>query len=185
MAGLATSTVMLSGCAAKQEANDTLPPVAAAPSASEAALPSLGPPDLPMPDDARTQDAAGAQAFVRYYIDLINRTSTVLDAAPLREFSDGCRDCSRIATNVEEDAAAGRDYEGGEITITQLLTPVMRDGEASIPLYVSQVPLTVHDPSGAPIEDLSSTGFPETFSGIGLQWNEDLHTWVMQDFTIG
>src|SRR5919112_63388 len=74
----------------------------ASPSATEAALPPLGPPDLPMPVEARTQDAAGAEAFVRYYIDLINRTSTVMDAAPLREFSHSCADCNRIATATEE-----------------------------------------------------------------------------------
>ena len=59
-----------------------------------------------MPDEARTQDAAGAEAFVRYYIELINRTSTVMDAEPLREFSDGCRDCDRIA--IEHRGGCGR-----------------------------------------------------------------------------
>jgi hypothetical protein len=98
LAGLAAGAVVLSGCSERQEAADTLPEADATPSASEPELPPLGPPDLPMPAEARTQDAAGAEAFVRYYIDLINRTSTVMDAAPLREFSDGCEDCERIAS---------------------------------------------------------------------------------------
>ena len=61
-----------------------------------------------MPDEARTQDAAGAEAFVRYYIELINRTSDVMDAEPLREFSDGCEDCDRIA-----DATSKRTRNAG------------------------------------------------------------------------
>ena len=72
-----------------------------------------------MPDEARTQDAAGAEAFVRYYIELINRTSTVMDAQPLRDFSDGCRDCDRIAGSIEEDTQAGKRYAGGEIIISR------------------------------------------------------------------
>ncbi len=104
---LLAGAAALTGCSEKQEASESLPSTSSA-SPSEDALPPLGPADLPMPDEARTQDAAGAEAFVRYYIELINRTSTVMDAQPLRDFSDGCRDCDRIADNVEADAVAGR-----------------------------------------------------------------------------
>jgi hypothetical protein len=120
LAGLAAGAVVLSGCSERQEAADTLPEADATPSASEPELPPLGPPDLPMPAEARTQDAAGAEAFVRYYIDLINRTSTVMDAAPLREFSDGCLDCNRIASVVDKDATLGHQYDGGLISITTM-----------------------------------------------------------------
>ena len=112
VAGLLAGGVVLSGCSEKQEANDSLPTASASPTEDE--LPPLGPEDLPMPDEARTQDAAGAEAFVRYYIELINRTSDVMDAEPLREFSDGCADCERIATNTDEAAPLGHDYEGGD-----------------------------------------------------------------------
>lgn len=100
---LVASAAMLVGCAEKQEASDSLPSESSA-APTEDELAPLGPEDLPMPDEARTQDAAGAEAFVRYYVDLINRTSTVMDAQPLREFSNGCRDCARIATSIEQDA---------------------------------------------------------------------------------
>jgi hypothetical protein len=122
---LAAGGVVLSGCSDRQEANDTLPEADASPSASESVLPPLGPPDLPMPAEARTQDAAGAEAFVRYYIDLINRTLTVMDAAPLREFSQGCEDCERIARNVEADATAGYSYSGGHVDIVEIPAPLL------------------------------------------------------------
>ncbi len=105
VAGLLAGGVVLSGCSEKQEANDSLPTASASPTEDE--LPPLGPEDLPMPDEARTQDAAGAEAFVRYYIELINRTSDVMDAEPLREFSDGCPDCDRVADATDEDASGG------------------------------------------------------------------------------
>ena len=68
MIGVVIGTALLSGCSEKHEANDTLPP----PSAAETteALPKLGPADFPVPDEARTKDAAGAEAFLRYFVDL-------------------------------------------------------------------------------------------------------------------
>ena len=109
---LLAGAAMLTGCSEKQEASESLPTTSSA-EPTEDALPPLGPEDLPMPDEARTQDAAGAEAFVRYYIELINRTSTVMDAQPLRNLSDGCRDCDRIAGSIEDrcrkrESAIGR-----------------------------------------------------------------------------
>ena len=63
--------MLLGGCSEKQEANDTLPSASAAETTE--ALPEVGPADFPVPDEARTKDAAGAEAFLRYYIDLLNR----------------------------------------------------------------------------------------------------------------
>jgi hypothetical protein len=149
VAGLAAGAVLLSGCSGQQEANDTLPGADASPSASEAELAPLGPPDLPMPAEARTQDAAGAEAFVRYYIDLINRTSTVMDAAPLREFSSNCEECSRIATDAENDAAAGYRYDGGKLTITWI--EAFRTGRNDrVGLVIDQAALRVTDQDGNP-----------------------------------
>ncbi len=68
MIGVLVGAALLSGCSEKQEANDTLP----TPSAAETteALPELGPPDLPMPAEAREQTVEGADAFTRYYVEI-------------------------------------------------------------------------------------------------------------------
>ena len=50
---------LLGGCSEKQEANDTLPSASAAETTE--ALPEVGPADFPVPDEARTKDAAGAE----------------------------------------------------------------------------------------------------------------------------
>ncbi|WP_091380760.1 DUF6318 family protein [Geodermatophilus sp. DSM 45219] len=182
MAGLAAGAVVLSGCSEEQAASDTLPEADASPSASEPALPPLGPADLPMPDEARTQDAAGAEAFVRYYIDLINRTSTVMDAAPLREFSDGCEDCNRIATRAEEAAAAGEDYEGGEITITDIGDPLIKPGTAEMALRIDQAELIVLDSTGSPTEG-GSPAYSNVLGGVSLAWQVDRLSWSMTGLT--
>ncbi|MFW3169908.1 DUF6318 family protein [Geodermatophilus sp. CPCC 206100] len=184
VAGLTAGVALLGGCAQEQPASDTLPSASAASPSTDAGLPPLGPADLPMPDEARTQDAAGAEAFVRYYIDLINRTSTVMDAAPLREFSDGCRDCDRIAIAVEQDAAAGYQYAGGSLNITAVGSPLMKEGAAELALRADQAPLVVKDASGAPIEDLETPEYLELSGGVALAWDSNRESWTMTTLTL-
>jgi hypothetical protein len=184
LAGLAAGAVVLSGCSERQEAADTLPEADATPSASEPELPPLGPPDLPMPAEARTQDAAGAEAFVRYYIDLINRTSTVMDAAPLREFSDGCTECNRIASNTEVAAANGQVFRDGEISIIQMGKPLIADGTAQLALRVDQARFVVVDASGTSV-DGGSEAYTNISGGVALEWNSSDMTWSMTQLTFG
>jgi hypothetical protein len=184
LAGLAAGAVVLSGCSERQEAADTLPEADATPSASEPELPPLGPPDLPMPAEARTQDAAGAEAFVRYYIDLINRTSTVMDAAPLREFSDGCAECNRIATNTETDAAAGRNYEGGEISLEEITPAFIKDQTAEMSIRVNQARFVVLDSSQNPTEG-GSDAYTDIAGGVAVRWDSGLQSWSMINLTFG
>ena len=61
-----------------------------------AARPS-GPADFPVPDEARTKDAAGAEAFLRYWIDLLNRQQAIPAGQPLRDLGPECQECLRIA----------------------------------------------------------------------------------------
>jgi hypothetical protein len=184
LAGLAAGAVVLSGCSERQEAADTLPEADATPSASEPELPPLGPPDLPMPAEARTQDAAGAEAFVRYYIDLINRTSSVMDAAPLREFSDGCTECNRIASNTEVAAANGQVFRDGEISIIQMGKPLIADGTAQLALRVDQARFVVVDASGTSV-DGGSEAYTNISGGVALEWNSSDMTWSMTQLTFG
>ena len=183
LACLLAAGTALAGCSEKQEANTSLPSTSAA-APTEEELPPLGPEDLPMPDEARTQDAAGAEAFVRYYIELINRTSTVMDPAPLREFSDRCRECDRLAINVEKAAAAGKDYENGEITITKVGQPVTTDVSTDLPITVDQAEFVVLDAAGMPTEG-GSDPYSDISGGVALKWDETRVCWVMRDLTFG
>jgi hypothetical protein len=185
VAGLAAGALALSGCSERQEANDTLPEADASPSASEPSLPPLGPPDLPMPAEARTQDAAGAEAFVRYYIDLINRTSTVMDAAPLREFSNGCAECDRIAADTENDGAAGYRYKGGAITITATGDAFIKEEKAEIAFVADQASLQVVDSNSEPVTDLSFGAYSGFSGGASAGWDSIQSTWRLTGLTLG
>lgn len=181
---LVAGSAVLTGCSDKQEASDSLPSTSSA-APTEDELPPLGPEDLPMPDEARTQDAAGAEAFVRYYFELINRTSTVMDAQPLRDLSDGCRDCDRIADNVEKDAAAGYQYRGGTVTITDTGPPLLKPGTAEIGLIVDQAPSYAVDSAGAEVDELALPAYADVSGAASMLWNPEQKTWLMSSFTLG
>jgi hypothetical protein len=184
-AALVLTVAVLSGCSSEEPANETLPSASAEPSATADALPPLGPSDLPMPPEARTQDAAGAEAFTRYYIDLINQTASTMDTAPLREFSDQCSDCERIARDLEADAAAGYRYDGGTLTI-ESMAPAFRPGETvEVGFVVTQAPLQVVDTGGQPVEGLGFPEYPNLQSGIAARWDTSRSTWVVTTLTLG
>lgn len=181
----ALAVAVLSGCSGEQEPAQTLPSSSTGTSTSAEALPPLGPPDLPMPAEARTHDGAGAEAFTRYYIDLINRTSTVMDADPLREFSDQCADCERIARDTEADTAAGYTYVGGTLTI-EAIGQAFQPGETvEVGFVVTQAPLQVVDHSGRPVQGLSFPEYPHEQSGIAARWDASRSTWVVTTLTLG
>jgi hypothetical protein len=105
-----------------------------------------------------------------------------MDAQPLREFADGCRDCDRIASATEEAAAAGYDYEGGDMTILEIGPPVMKDNVASLPIVIDQAEFVVLDASGVPTHG-GSEAYPSVTGGIGLTWDSGRNTWLMTDMT--
>src|SRR3712207_9217492 len=113
-------TLLLTSCSEKQEASETLPTASASPTED---LPPLGPPDFPVPAEARTKDAAGAEAFLRYWIDLINLQRDIPAGQPLRDLGPDCNDCWRIAKNYEAAAAAGQRYDGGQLQLNDVTEP--------------------------------------------------------------
>ncbi|RBY75123.1 hypothetical protein DQ239_17400 [Blastococcus sp. TF02-09] len=181
---LVISATLLSGCSEKQEANTTLPSTTSAPTVE--ALPPLGPADFPVPDEARTQDAAGAEAFVRYWIELLNRQQAIPSGQPLRDLSSPeCDECSRIAGAFDDAAAAGHRYEGGELSLNDVAEPLMGDGEAAIAFGVRVQPLTVRAPTGSPVPGGVGELVSNAGSGMRLAWSEESRSWIITRMTIG
>jgi hypothetical protein len=180
--GLLLGTALLSGCAEKQEARDTLPTASAAPTTEE--LPDLGPADFPVPDAARTKDAAGAEAFLRYWIDLLNHQRPLLDSEPLRALGPECRECLRIADNYDEAAASGQRYEGGELSLNDVTEPQLNGEEASINFGLRQEAVRLVDAAGNAV-DAGLPVQPNLSSGITLVWSESEEAWLVASVTLG
>ncbi|SDF40356.1 hypothetical protein SAMN05660662_2056 [Blastococcus aurantiacus] len=183
---LVAGAAALTGCSEKQEANESLPTTSSA-EPSEDALPPLGPQDLPMPDEARTQDAAGAEAFVRYYFALLNKSLTDMDPQHLRQFAeDGCDVCERVARETESDAAQGYTYRGGELTVAGEVSVTMTGpAEAQSAFIADQAPMTVLDRTGVPVPGLDFDGEEALSSGTITVWDPSLRSWQLTELTLG
>jgi hypothetical protein len=181
VAGLAAGALVLSGCSERQEAADTLPE-ADAPS-SEPELPPLGPPDLPMPAEARTQDAAGAEAFVRYYIDLISNAQTTLDSTWIRDLSRGCKTCDQLAVSFDEDRASGYAREGGDVRVLSISTPAVDGGEAQAAFNLQQGAQRVTK-NGAPVTGLETPEQESLSAGAILTWQAERQTWLIAQLDV-
>lgn len=175
-------TTLLTGCAAKQEARDTLPTASAAPTTE--ALPQLGPADFPVPDEARTKDAAGAEAFLRYWIDLLNRQRAIPAGQPLRDLGPECQECLRIAQNYDEVAAAGSRYVGGDLTLNDVPAPVLSEDGAAISFGARREPVSVLDSKGAVVDARPEPAL-NLGSGIDLSWSDENQSWLVTGFNLG
>jgi hypothetical protein len=179
--GILVGTALLSGCSQKTEANDTLPSTSATPTTE--ALPSVGPADFPVPDAARTKDAAGAEAFLRYWIELMNRQRAVPAGQPLRDLGPECQECLRIARVYDDAAAAGRHFQGGDLAVDVLATPVIEGEDALISFRARQEALALVDSAGTALESLPAD--TNLSSGVGLVWVEDDSSWLVTGFNVG
>ena len=181
--GLVVGTALLTGCSEKDEASNTLPSTSSA--ATTEALPPLGPADFPVPDEARTKDAAGAEAFLRYFIEVLNRQQAIPDGQALMDLGQDCRECLRIATAFDDAAVAGHRYEGGKLTLNDVTDPQLSGDTASITFGTRVEAVTVRDSNGAPVPDGQGDLNPNAGSGISLIWSEDLQSWLVTGVTIG
>jgi hypothetical protein len=182
VAGLIVGTTLLSGCSQKVEANDTLPSTSAAKTTE--ALPPMGPVDFPVPAEARTKDPAGAEAFLKYWIDLINHQRAVPNGGPLRDLGPDCQECLRLAQNYDEAAAAGNKYVGGELSLHDLAAPQLESNSAVLSFLLRREPVSLVDGTGAALESRTDPA-PDLSSGITLAWSAENNAWLVTTFSIG
>jgi hypothetical protein len=183
IAGLVVGTTLLSGCSQKVEANDTLPSTSTSP--TTASLPPVGPADFPVPDEARTKDAAGAEAFLRYFIDLINRQQAIPAGQPIRDLGPECQECLRIARAFDESAAAGYRYNGGELSLNDVPAPQMDGDRADIVFGARAEAVSLRDAAGAAVPGGQAEAQPNAGSGIALAWSEPDQSWLVVEFNVG
>jgi hypothetical protein len=179
------AAALLAGCSGgTQQASTTLPTTSApAAAAASPTLPPLGPPDFPMPADARQQTPQGFNAFTRYYVSLINRLQTDLDPTYLRQLSRGCSTCDRIAGDAQSDSAKGYRYEGGTLTITALAPAHLTSRGAENAFTADQTAYAVVDAAGNHVAELSGAALPHMPAGAQGVWSGD--HWVITNLSFG
>lgn len=189
MAALAAAVVCaaaLAGCSSGGQASETLPTTSTASGSAEPSetLRPLGPPDLPMPAEAREQTPAGAEAFLRYYMDVYNLAQRTLDSQYMREFSRDCATCDQLADDIDADQALRYTYEGGALTVNGVSPPVLSGSQAETAFSITQAPLTVLGSDGSPVPELT---FPERNSpgcGAIMAWSNETSSWVISQWDV-
>ena len=183
-AALTLATALLSACSAEAEAPSQSLPTTSAPATTTEALPIVGPPDFPVPPEARTQDAAGAEAFLRYWIDLLNRQQAIPAGQPLRDLGPDCDECRRIAANYDETAAAGEKYVGGDVSLNDVPPAVFNGDRAEVSFGARIEAVSIVDAIGAVVDP----GVPlqaNLGSGIRLAWSDAHRAWLVTEFNLG
>lgn len=178
----AVAIAVLGSCSRGETANETLPE--ASPSAAETsqALAPLGPPDFPMPTEAREQTAAGVEAFVRYYIELSNHLLKSLESQPLRDLSSECATCNQLADGYDESKAQELAYTGGDITVVSTGTAAVDGDDAEVSLLLSQSAVRVVDSQGNDVPERATDPF-QISGGMNLDWDPSRSTWIVTDWT--
>ncbi len=182
---VALGTALLIGCAGETpEAPSESLPSSASPAPTTEALPVVGPADFPVPPEARTKDAAGAEAFLRYWIDLLNRQRAIPAGQPLRDLGPECQECLRIAKNYDDASAAGSRYVGGEVSLVDVPPPVIEGDTVQFSFSARREPVSLVDRSGKEIEGRPDAA-PKLFSGFYLAWSASTESWVVTAFQLG
>ncbi|MGX5657448.1 hypothetical protein ACWKWC_21940 [Geodermatophilus nigrescens] len=183
-AALTLATAVLSACSTEAEAPSQSLPTTSAPATTTEAHPVVGPPDFPVPPEARTQDAAGAEAFLRYWIELYNRQQAIPAGQPLRDLGPDCAECQRIARVFDETAAAAQRYEGGDVTLNDVPAPIMDGDRAEVVFGARAEAVSKVDASGT-VVNAGLPAEPNLGSGIRLLWSDSLQCWLVTEFNLG
>jgi len=127
-------TLALAGCGGGDPTPD--PPPTRAPSPTVTASGKIAP---PLPPAATAHTKAGAIAFVRHYIDLINYTQATGDTAPINQVSERkCSSCNATSTYVRNVYRAGGRIAGGMTQIRQIIAVPSKgqDGEFEVDVAI-------------------------------------------------
>lgn len=102
--------------------NPAPPPLEPDPSASTPIEPTGSPDAAPtLPPEARENTPAGAEAFVRYWVETLNYAGATGDVGPLRDASaPECAACEGIADGIERVEQSGGTIDGGAWIVTEV-----------------------------------------------------------------
>lgn len=143
----------------------------ASPSVSSSSSPSPSP-SYSVPPEARTHDEAGAMAFVRFYIEQINKAYVTPDDTLLPPLAEpACKSCESIQADAVEYVDLKRRFNGPAASVVSVRAiQGAPDGQQLLTLKLHQLPASVVDQSGA----VKSTKEDSTFErGVLLTWKGD------------
>jgi hypothetical protein len=183
-AAAAAGLAVLAGCGGGETANETLPSTSSSAAETSASLPPLGPPDLPMPAEAREQTPAGAEAFLHYYVALMNYAQEQSRSDFIRSLSVNCSTCSSFGDGIDNYASLSYHFTGGSIALNSASAPLVKGATAEFAVSLTQDALQVINGNGDVVSGSDAAAATYPASGATLTWDSTRATWVMSDLTI-
>jgi hypothetical protein len=173
LAGGVVAALLLAGCSGDEPAAE--PPPLKAPTTSPVATESPTTPEPPvLPAAARENTKAGAVAFARFYVKILNFAVEsgrvdVFRAATLRT----CVSCRNIAEVLSEVYAHGGYVRGGDLTVKQYsVLPASRPQEWTLGLEVTAERQIIRSTKHAPPRSLKGGEYSLTLDvrRVGNLW---------------
>lgn len=173
--------VVVTGCDASGDPEGTASPSvsSASPSASPSPspTPSASPSGPEVPAAARKQTPAGAEAFLRYYFDELNRVSMVPDPGVLGSLgTSDCEFCQRNETTIKSLADAGHRYvtEPTRVTAAEAFGGAPKDAQY-VHLEFDQLGAKIVDEAGTKVGEDKKL---EAKANAALRWQGG--SWKLQ-----
>ncbi|MGH3497839.1 MAG: DUF6318 family protein [Nocardioidaceae bacterium] len=112
--------IALGGCSGSDATTDptTTATPTTGPTSPTSPPTTTGPTEPVLPAAARKPGRSGAEAFVRYYIRLLNYAAATGDTSRFREVTRGCSGCDSYANLFGQTYAAGGSFRGVHWTTT-------------------------------------------------------------------
>jgi hypothetical protein len=128
--GVVVLPLVLGGCSGDDPEPKFAPPESTSPTASGSPSSTpTGPVEPTMPAAARRHTVAGAQAFVKFYWEMVNYAQATGALEPLVKLSAGnCGACSGGVGFLRKIFTAGGSVRGGEVTVSNLKASKVRAG---------------------------------------------------------
>jgi hypothetical protein len=146
LVGVVAALVVLAGCGGDPKAQPS--PSPSTPTASTSPSPTAP----VMPAAAAENTRAGAIAFVRYYIELINHAQATGDVGPLEAVeASECKSCAQGRKYIRTIYSSGGHVEGGQLHL-KVLDALANDSIEgwTVDAKLSFGPQTIVNPSATP-----------------------------------
>lgn len=155
VAGLAAAA-LLSGCGGTPEpgpvADRSASPAPSA-STSPSASPSTSPVAPVMPAAAKKRTKAGAEAFVTFYVTILNYAGTHGETAGLRDIAlPTCIKCKALADGIDDIYSRGGHINGGGWTVLKIRHFGFKQGHYFLDATIKSSPQKLVAKAGAPVK---------------------------------
>lgn len=153
-------------------------PAPTTPSASEATAEPTGPVEPDLPAAAKAPTRAGVEAFVRYYIKLLNFAGRTGETTELERRASGCTSCDSLASAFRKTYAQGGEYDTRGWQVDSQFTVRDSRGIWVSLLEVRQTPMTWIRRAGAEPER-----FPSKRLNLRFELRRLRHGWSVSGLT--